>query len=194
MILEPCAARAAGVAHNPPLDRQASWHQCPTECQRVEQLVSTDCGKRMKNKKISSREPCAARTNWLSATRDTPRPGPTYGQRQDSFLHSTPTRSSTRSRTCCPTLDSSLSPGTPRKQTQPNADAGQPNHTPLENPSNEERNGYVSPFHFTHLLNLGLMWDRSGAIWRGRRGARCGGKGPWHVAQVVGVQKRGVCL
>ena len=64
------------MAHNPPLDRQASWHQCPTECQRVEQLVSTDCGKRMKSKKISTREPCAARTNWLSATRDTPRPGP----------------------------------------------------------------------------------------------------------------------
>ena len=64
-------------------------------------------------------------------------------------------------------LDSSLSLVTPRKQTQPNADASQPNHTPLENPSNEERNGYVSPFHFAHLLNLGLMWDRSGAIWRG---------------------------
>ena len=32
---EPCAARTAGVAHNPPLDKQASWHQCLTECQRV---------------------------------------------------------------------------------------------------------------------------------------------------------------
>ena len=93
-----------------PIDRQASWHQCPTECQRVEQLVSTDCGKRMKSKKISTREPCAARTNWLSATRDTPRPGPTYGPRQDSFLHSTPTRSSTRSRTCCPTRSRTRSP------------------------------------------------------------------------------------
>ena len=31
MILEPCAARAASVAHNPPLDRQASWHHCLTE-------------------------------------------------------------------------------------------------------------------------------------------------------------------
>ena len=39
MIPEPCAARAAGVAHNPPLDRQASWHQCPTECQRVDLLL-----------------------------------------------------------------------------------------------------------------------------------------------------------
>ena len=39
IILEPCAARAAGVAHNPPLDRQASWHQCPTECQRVDLLL-----------------------------------------------------------------------------------------------------------------------------------------------------------
>ena len=39
---EPRAARTAGVAHNPPLDKQASWHQCLTECQRVEQLVSTE--------------------------------------------------------------------------------------------------------------------------------------------------------
>ena len=46
MILEPCAARAARVAHNPPLDRQASWHQCLTECQRVEQSVSTERAKR----------------------------------------------------------------------------------------------------------------------------------------------------
>ena len=44
----PCAARAAGVAHNPPLERQASWHQCLTECQRVEQLVSTERAKRVK--------------------------------------------------------------------------------------------------------------------------------------------------
>ena len=48
MILEPCTARAASVAHNPPLDRQASWHQCLTECQRVEQLVSTERAKRVK--------------------------------------------------------------------------------------------------------------------------------------------------
>ena len=49
MILEPCAARAASVAHNPPLERQASWHQCLTECQRVEQLVSAECAQRMKS-------------------------------------------------------------------------------------------------------------------------------------------------
>ena len=36
MNLEPCAARTAVVAHKPPLDRQASWHQCLTECQRVD--------------------------------------------------------------------------------------------------------------------------------------------------------------
>ena len=35
-MLEPRAARTASVAHNPPLDRQASWHQCLTECQRVD--------------------------------------------------------------------------------------------------------------------------------------------------------------
>ena len=29
IILEPCAARTAGVADNPPLDRQASWHHHP---------------------------------------------------------------------------------------------------------------------------------------------------------------------
>ena len=45
-MLEPCAARAAGVAHNPPLDRQASWHQCLTECQRVDDRVSMECAKR----------------------------------------------------------------------------------------------------------------------------------------------------
>ena len=50
MIPEPCAARAAGVAHNPPLDKQASWHECLTECQRVEQLVSTECAQRFKKK------------------------------------------------------------------------------------------------------------------------------------------------
>ena len=49
MIIEPCAARAASVAHNPPLERQASWHQCLTECQRVEQLVSAECAQRMKS-------------------------------------------------------------------------------------------------------------------------------------------------
>ena len=55
---EPCAARTAGVAHNPPLDKQASWHQCLTECQRVEQLVSTECAQRFKQKKsIISLEP-----------------------------------------------------------------------------------------------------------------------------------------
>ena len=48
MILEPCAARAASVAHNPPLERQTSWHQCLTECQRVEQLVSAGRAKRLK--------------------------------------------------------------------------------------------------------------------------------------------------
>ena len=45
---EPCAARTASVAHNPPLDKQASWHQCLTECQRVEQLVSAGRAKRLK--------------------------------------------------------------------------------------------------------------------------------------------------
>ena len=49
MVLEPCAARTASVAHHPPLDRQASWHQCLTECQRVEQLVSAECAQRMKS-------------------------------------------------------------------------------------------------------------------------------------------------
>ena len=48
MNLEPRAARAASVADNPPLDRQASWHQCLTECQRVEQLVSAGRAKRLK--------------------------------------------------------------------------------------------------------------------------------------------------
>ena len=48
---EPCAARTASVAHNPPLDKQASWHQCLTECQRVEQLVSTECAQRFKKKR-----------------------------------------------------------------------------------------------------------------------------------------------
>ena len=38
-MLEPRAAWAAGVAHNPPLDRQASWHQCLPECQRVDLLL-----------------------------------------------------------------------------------------------------------------------------------------------------------
>ena len=51
MNLEPCAARTAGVAHNPPLDRQASWHQCLTECQRVEDQVSTVCAKRVSKEK-----------------------------------------------------------------------------------------------------------------------------------------------
>ena len=54
LVIEPCAARTAGVAHNPPLDRQASWHQCLTECQRVEQPVSTERAKRVK--KIRSDE------------------------------------------------------------------------------------------------------------------------------------------
>ena len=45
MNLEPCAARTAGVPHNPPLDRQASWHQCLTECQRVHDLVAMECAK-----------------------------------------------------------------------------------------------------------------------------------------------------
>ena len=58
MNLEPCAARTAGVAHNPPLDRQASWHQCLTECQRVEQLVSTGRAKRLK--KEEEYEPCSS--------------------------------------------------------------------------------------------------------------------------------------
>ena len=39
IMLEPRAAWAASVAHNPPLDRQASWHQCLTECQRVNLLL-----------------------------------------------------------------------------------------------------------------------------------------------------------
>ena len=64
MILEPCAARAAGVAHNPPLDRQASWHQCLTECQRVDDRVSMECAKREPSEKKKMRrirhEPYAA--------------------------------------------------------------------------------------------------------------------------------------
>ena len=51
MNLEPRAARAASVADNPPLDRQASWHQCLTECQRVEDQVSTVCAKRVSKEK-----------------------------------------------------------------------------------------------------------------------------------------------
>ena len=51
MIPEPCAARTAGVAHNPPLDRQASWHQCLTECRRVGYLVSMECAKREASEK-----------------------------------------------------------------------------------------------------------------------------------------------
>ena len=39
IMLEPRAAWAASVAHNPPLDRHARWHQCPTECQRVDLLL-----------------------------------------------------------------------------------------------------------------------------------------------------------
>ena len=39
IMLEPRAAWTAGVAHNPPLDRQANWHQCLTECQRVDLLL-----------------------------------------------------------------------------------------------------------------------------------------------------------
>ena len=50
MVLEPCAARTASVAHNPPLDRQASWHQCLTECRRVEDNPATQCAKRVKKK------------------------------------------------------------------------------------------------------------------------------------------------
>ena len=52
MNLEPCAARTAGVAHNPPLDRQASWHQCLTECRRVDYLVSMECAKREASEKL----------------------------------------------------------------------------------------------------------------------------------------------
>ena len=48
LMLEPRAAWTAGVAHNPPLDRQASWHQCLTECQHVEPLVSTGRAQRLK--------------------------------------------------------------------------------------------------------------------------------------------------
>ena len=71
MIFEPCAARAAGVAHNPPLDRQASWHQCLTECQRVDDLVAMECAKREPSKKTKKRrispEPChAARLSVVS--------------------------------------------------------------------------------------------------------------------------------
>ena len=70
MILEPCAARNASVAHNPPLDRQASWHQCLTECQRVDDLVAMECAKRelkkTKKRRISP-EPChAARLSVVS--------------------------------------------------------------------------------------------------------------------------------
>ena len=50
LIIEPCAARAAGVAHSPLLDRQASWHQCLTECRRVEGIFSAECAKRLKKK------------------------------------------------------------------------------------------------------------------------------------------------
>ena len=51
MILEPHRARAAGVAHNPPLDKQASWRQCLTECERVDYLVAMECAKRQARKK-----------------------------------------------------------------------------------------------------------------------------------------------
>ena len=51
MIPEPLAARTAGVAHNPPIDRQASWHQCLTECRRVDYLVSMECAKREASEK-----------------------------------------------------------------------------------------------------------------------------------------------
>ena len=51
MNLEPCAARTASVAHNPPFDRQASWHQCLTECQRVDDLVAMKCAKRVSKEK-----------------------------------------------------------------------------------------------------------------------------------------------
>ena len=50
MHFEPGAARTAGVAHNPPFDRQASWHQCLTECRRVEDNPATECAKRVKKK------------------------------------------------------------------------------------------------------------------------------------------------
>ena len=56
MNLEPCAERAAGVAHTPPLDRQASWHQCLTECRRVEDNPSTECAERVKKKEENN--PC----------------------------------------------------------------------------------------------------------------------------------------
>ena len=58
IILEPRAVWTAGVAHNPPLDGQASWHQCLTECQRVEQLVSRGRAKRLK--KEEEYEPCSS--------------------------------------------------------------------------------------------------------------------------------------
>ena len=50
-MLEPRRASAAGVPHNPPLDKQASWRQCLTECQRVDYLVAMECAKRQARKK-----------------------------------------------------------------------------------------------------------------------------------------------
>ena len=71
MVIEPCAARTAGEAHNPPLDRQASWHQCLTECQRVDDVVAMECAKREPSEKTKKRrispEPChAARLSVVS--------------------------------------------------------------------------------------------------------------------------------
>ena len=57
MHLEPGAARTANVAHNPPFDRQASWHQCLTECRRVEGIFSAECAKRLKKKKEEEKNP-----------------------------------------------------------------------------------------------------------------------------------------
>ena len=53
---EPRAARTAGVAHNPPLDKQASWHQCLTECQRVDYLFAMECAKRQASKKAHEKK------------------------------------------------------------------------------------------------------------------------------------------
>ena len=71
MNLEPRATRTASVAHTPPFDRQASWHQCLTECQRVDDLVAMECAKREPSKKTKKRrispEPChAARLSVVS--------------------------------------------------------------------------------------------------------------------------------
>ena len=72
MHLEPGAARTASVAHNPPFDRQASWHQCLTECRRVEDNPSTECAKRVKKKRREQSVLSRAHAKVLHALRQLP--------------------------------------------------------------------------------------------------------------------------